>query len=304
MAARETRVDRECPTSCMLESCSKSSNSDVDVHAHSEYSPRSILLKDSSSGFTMTFYVYRAQSGRAYPPENVNAASLGGVLWYMHNEVVTHCPRKFGISRLLRYKVTMRATAPLLAKGMNFGVLYSFDSGRNSGPCNWHGEEWDRYGYFVGCAYLGKYPHQDFHSAYPDSIWYSLPGPCPQSRIGSKSSSCERKFPGGLCSSPTGAGDCTYSYEEAGNVDFDEVVGIKPKWRNNAAFCRSGCREYGGGHQCISFWRNKESRSSGKRRMNRVLDAFAEKYPDMPRDLPPPPCDFDMKEFYPSGRHC
>ena len=25
--------------------------------------------------------------------------------WYLHSEVVGHCPRKFGIVRILRYKV-------------------------------------------------------------------------------------------------------------------------------------------------------------------------------------------------------
>jgi hypothetical protein len=32
--------------------------------------------------------VYRAQGETTYPPENVNVADLGGVMWYLHNEIV------------------------------------------------------------------------------------------------------------------------------------------------------------------------------------------------------------------------
>merc|ERR1719333_962162 len=51
-----------------------------------------------------TFYMYRVTGAKDWPIENVNAASLGGVLWYLHNEVIVERPRKFGITRIRRFK--------------------------------------------------------------------------------------------------------------------------------------------------------------------------------------------------------
>eukprot|EP00437_Effrenium_voratum_P071196 CAMPEP_0181508576 /NCGR_PEP_ID=MMETSP1110-20121109/59821_1 /TAXON_ID=174948 /ORGANISM="Symbiodinium sp., Strain CCMP421" /LENGTH=210 /DNA_ID=CAMNT_0023637949 /DNA_START=112 /DNA_END=740 /DNA_ORIENTATION=- len=67
-------------------------------------------LNSPSSSPLFTFYMYRAVSDEVYPPLNTNVASLPGVLWYLHHEVVIQAPRKFQISRILRYKVQMRAT--------------------------------------------------------------------------------------------------------------------------------------------------------------------------------------------------
>merc|ERR1712161_120540 len=61
-----------------------------------------------SSANTRTMYMYRAQSDSEYPMENVNMADLPGVLWYLHHEVVTMCPRKNDITRILRMKVTLQ----------------------------------------------------------------------------------------------------------------------------------------------------------------------------------------------------
>ena len=71
---------------------------------------------------TITFYLYRAQSGADYPLENVNLANLPGVLLYFHHEIFMDCDRdadgkvvypvrhKFGITRFLRFKITMKST--------------------------------------------------------------------------------------------------------------------------------------------------------------------------------------------------
>merc|ERR550532_2430880 len=108
-------------------------------------------------------------------------------MWYLHNEVVPACDgsgwiaeksdhgdRKFGITRIRRFVITMKATQPLLNAGMNFGVLKSFDSAENTGPhresTSWgrgtgklSEKEWNTFGYHVGCGNLGEYPHADFH---------------------------------------------------------------------------------------------------------------------------------------------
>eukprot|EP00435_Cladocopium_sp_Y103_P071628 s259_g38.t1 len=49
-------------------------------------------------------------------------------------EVVIQAPRKFDITRILRYKVQMRATNPLLYLNMNFGVRLAFDKGQAGIP--------------------------------------------------------------------------------------------------------------------------------------------------------------------------
>ena len=63
----------------------------------------------------LSFYVYRAQDAAFLhsPPhlENVNVANLPGVLLYLHYEAgLGGCPRKFGITRVMRYNLTTFAT--------------------------------------------------------------------------------------------------------------------------------------------------------------------------------------------------
>ena len=60
--------------------------------------------------------------------------------------MVIFTPRKFGINRIVRFKVQYRAPQPLHEKGravcargfpcrgMDFGVRYAFDSGKCTGP--------------------------------------------------------------------------------------------------------------------------------------------------------------------------
>eukprot|EP00929_Paragymnodinium_shiwhaense_P011213 TRINITY_DN11670_c0_g2_i2.p1 TRINITY_DN11670_c0_g2~~TRINITY_DN11670_c0_g2_i2.p1 ORF type:complete len:374 (-),score=59.84 TRINITY_DN11670_c0_g2_i2:175-1296(-) len=272
------------------------------------YLPKNRLLRTASSAKTFTFYMYRAQSDVSYPPENVNTATLSGTLWYLHHEIIPQdCPaRKFDITKILRYKVTTKTTQTLLNKKMNFGVRYAFNSGRKDGPCNDDGDEWERYGYFVGCNVVGEYPNQQWHDLnyYPDAIWWSLPGPCPNTDFWDKSPECKAMYPGGACKSPNGAGNCTYHYEDAGFIEVDELVGIKPKWANHEAFCKAGCRE--DNNDCISWWDGFKDRKKNAHRVKLADDAFKKKYPHMPRDseLPSPKCDFNFHNFYPGGRNC
>lgn len=234
------------------------------------------MLKPSS-GKLLTFYIYRAMAEDTYAPENINAANLPGVMWYLNNEVIITRPRKFGIKRIVRMKIQVKATQPLLDKGMNFGVRYAFDAGNCTGPydCN---EQWDRYGYFVGCNYLGDFPFPTYKVHYTNAIWYSFPGSCPSETIKTKNWACMQEAPGGACSSPTGQGNCTYSYMMAGELSVDEI-------------------ERAGGP---AFWANPYDDLRCSQRVALVSALFAKKYPTSPKDadLPSPPCDFDQGRFY------
>jgi len=291
------------------------------------YRPVNRKLAEPSTATAHTYYVYRAQGPKGpygdYPVDNVNVASLGGAMWYLHDEVVKDCwfggkrgSRRFGISRLRRFKLTTKATQPLIDKGMNYGILTAFDNGESTGwERGWHyGSgwkyvfEWNRHGYYVGCNNLGNWPHDEnvFKRArnYPNAIWYSLPGPCPQMNFRAETRDCKLNYPGGKCDSPTGQGNCTYSVEEAGEIDLDELVGITPKWPSREEFCKQGGYEGDGARQAnghkIDFWNNIWDKNANARRVKAALDMFDKKYPDMPKseDMQPPPCDFTTKGYW------
>eukprot|EP00928_Gymnodinium_smaydae_P062595 TRINITY_DN46420_c0_g1_i1.p1 TRINITY_DN46420_c0_g1~~TRINITY_DN46420_c0_g1_i1.p1 ORF type:complete len:585 (+),score=75.54 TRINITY_DN46420_c0_g1_i1:50-1756(+) len=236
------------------------------VYTDEPYLPPNKALTRPSTAPEFSFYLYRTQGpeqdGGDYPLENVNAASASGVLWYLHNEMIKECNygntagmRRFGVTRIRRFKITYKAPQTLYDKGMNFGTLCSFDSGECTGPHRhgWSGtgsgwnskDEWEEYGFYVGCAKLGDYPHQEWPSGrrYLDAVWYSLPGACPTMNFHKATTQCKDELPGGRCDFVTGQGNCTYKTEPAGEIDIDELVGITPQWSNRAEFCQAGCVE-------------------------------------------------------------
>eukprot|EP00928_Gymnodinium_smaydae_P033246 TRINITY_DN23861_c0_g1_i1.p1 TRINITY_DN23861_c0_g1~~TRINITY_DN23861_c0_g1_i1.p1 ORF type:complete len:470 (+),score=47.81 TRINITY_DN23861_c0_g1_i1:60-1469(+) len=268
------------------------------------YRPVNPVLLQPSAAPVQTFYMYRAQGDTTYPPENVNLASLGGVLWYVHNEVACHCPRRFDITRILRYKVHVKATTPLLQTGRHFGIRYSFDSGKCTGPWDPKKDTWDKYGYVVGCNDMvhDGFPFPSWLAKYPKAAWYSIPGKC-SSRTWEKATwDCKALEPGGVCNGiPTGQGNCTFSYEDAGSVNLDDIVGIG----NHTGFCEDHCREYSfhmdGGSCGVSWWDDKRNVTRNQQRMDDVDAAFKRKYPSLPseKELPPPVCDFDRHTYFP-----
>uniref|UniRef100_A0A7S4VE85 Uncharacterized protein n=1 Tax=Alexandrium monilatum TaxID=311494 RepID=A0A7S4VE85_9DINO len=242
------------------------------------------------------FYMYRAQSSHDYPPVNINTADLGGVLWYLHNEVVRVTPRKFHISRILRFKVTVKGTAALRHETSHeFGPFVAFDSGKCTVPtCD---QIWNRFGFVVGCQVIGAgaatYSRQKpcNPATCQGGIWYSLPGPCPSLDFRSKSRSCKAGLPGGECGSSnvTGKASCTYHAEQAGWVDANEFMFIN----NYTAFIAEGRREYDPNTDRgvrFSFWDGMRDQRRCIWRMNRLQLLFKRKYPEMPALLDPPPC--------------
>lgn len=242
------------------------------------------------------FYMYRAQSSKDYPPVNINLADIGGVLWYLHHEIVCMTPRKYHVTRILRYKVTVKNT-DVLRKAMHhdFAPFVAFDSGKCTVPtCD---EIWNKWGFVVGCQVIGgdsaKYSRQvpcDSAQCHAGA-WYSLPGPCPVMDYKSKSDGCKRGQPGGACSTSdvTGEAHCTYHAEEAGWVDMNEYTFI----RNYSGFIEEGRREYDPQTDRgvrFSFWDGLQDQSKCNWRMNRLQLLFKKKFPDLPALLEPPAC--------------
>merc|ERR1712232_818930 len=225
----------------------------------------------------MTFYMYRAQGVEDYAPENVNMADLAGVLWYLHREVVSSVPRKFHITRILRFKVTMKNTQELYdAHPKQFGPYVAFDDGSATG----RSDIWTKYGFLVGCQIV----NDDLFNYHPpcDSTdpshchsgkWYSLPGACPEKKTYEKYPACSRAWPGGRCPSAavTGQRDCTYWVESAGEISLDELEGIGDykhwyrSYNEHGVEVANGNREYsydldrGIG---MSFWNGRHDRAA------------------------------------------
>jgi hypothetical protein len=237
------------------------------------------------------FYIYRAtQEGpmTKYPFGNVNAGNLDGVIWYLQNEVVTmytngtRCPRKFNISTIRRFKFRMRTTNDLYDSGLNYGARFSFDRGKCVGRCFPNNmctvdgdceDHYSKYGYIVGCNnFEDKYPFPADETPTPQGIWYSLPLE-------------------GRCGYPTGARDCTWSYEEAGEVPLELLEASFPGSDN----CCNGV--------CTDFWTGLFDEDRALWRVEQTKDMFKMMYPEMPRELGYPPCDFKAEKWYPEDKY-
>lgn len=309
------------------------------VEAESQQFQEFIGLNEAKDGRKpITFYVYRAGSKTAYPMENVNAADLAGVMWYLHNEVVVSTPRKYSIDRIRRYKVTLKNTQEFWnVHHRNFGAFLAFDAARCTTPIC--GSIFSQYGFIVGCQvlpidvapYLGTAMTQVNGACKGEDcnapVWYSLPGPCPteglsnqqilgnsgtQDVMKAKGDTCLKEQPGGRCDSATGAPDCTFSYEAAGEIMLDELVGIKDYdyfWNSSFTDCERKVNAGIGHGPCrhnkefdvdadegvgCHFWDGKADKDKARGRMKAVRDLFKKHYPDMEYDLKEPACDFDM----------
>lgn len=249
----------------------------------------------------MTFYMYRAESDKDYPLESMDAADLAGVLWYLHNEVVVTTPRQNGITRILRFKVTIKNTMELYEKfHSQFGPFVTF----NRGQCMLEACDriWRNFGFVVGCqtlnASVGNYlsfnrtrepclTSQQCNSP----VVYSLPGSCPCHSYGEKNAACIAKMPGGSCGAVSGYRTCTFHVEAAGEIRVDELTGIQ----DYIEFIQGGGMEYdllkdkGVG---LTFWDGKYDKQKCAWRMDTLRMFFRNKYPNLPDMLPQPPCDF------------
>merc|ERR1711879_1000752 len=157
--------------------------------------PPVFLPPAPAPGPLMTFYMYRVSDDQAYPLNGVNMANLLGDVWYLHNEVVFNCPRKFNISRLMRFKVSVRATKELKGQGKDFDNFVQIDKAKCTVP-GCPELHWKPLGYVVGCV-----NNSAQQVALPGTgVWYSLPGTCPSKYFFEKTPSCIAAEPGGGCS--------------------------------------------------------------------------------------------------------
>jgi len=253
-------------------------------------------------------------------PKNANAANLAGMMWYLHNEVVWHSPRKFNIAKILRLKVRVRAPQPLYDKGMNFGVRYAYDSGQCTGPFDCQ-KQYGKYGYFVGCnRFEDVFPFPDYKTYYEGAIWYSLPGACGQKKYKDRDGKgeCAKVDPGGWCEGesplvhdpnhvpgnkalgpPTGAGDCTWNYDPAGSILVNELVGIDDYdqfvGQGNREFSKTEDKGIG-----LDFWNGINNTEANAARVRKAAALFEKHFPPQPGDeeMSEPPCDFNYDVFY------
>lgn len=223
---------------------------------------------------TRTIYMYRAQGPANYNFSNVNAGDIAGVLWYLHHEVVWMCPRLWGIFRMVRKKVTIRQNPKFaISYGYHhffFGPFGAFDSQ----VITTH--QYPEALVNVGCQTM-DYGGIDGH-------WYSLPGACPLMED-KDSEECKAQNLGGVCDCHymLGEGPCSYHYEDAGEIDLNEVTGVPGDYHE---FCNSGGKEYDRGTDAgsgMDFWNGFYDRGAAENRIRRIEDAFAAKYPGSPR---------------------
>jgi len=234
----------------------------------------------------MSFYMYRSKGANNFDDTSVNMANLPGVLWYLHNEVVRTCPRKFGITRVLRYKITYKPTSELGGNG--FAHLCHFDSGACTGPSN-SLHDYDRYGYVVGCDKPSTHT-----AAYKNAIWYSMPGPCPKQTFAAKSRDrwCSYREQGGECKGNEGwSRTCTWRKEFAGEVSLEELTGI----HDYENWCKRGSYEWNQNCDCghgTTFWNGKRDWGACSRRVEHLQKLFEQKYPNMPATLGEATCPY------------
>merc|ERR1712232_488635 len=242
-----------------------------------------------------TFYMYRAQDDNSrYPVQNINLGDIAGVMWYLHNEIVSvpGPERKYGISRIVRFKVSVRSTSALYSEGLRqFGQYVAFDRAQCTVPdCD---SIWAKTGFVVGCqlvdtqvaAYVASYRTFGVGSCtFPNcspGVWYSLPGSCPSKTFDEKTPECRRDMPGGRCPARvTGESDCTYNITEAGWIGLDELTGIPDR----GIFTAAGHTEYnpstdrGDG---TDFWNGQHDLNLCIARTQKLQNLFDQKYPEL-----------------------
>ena len=239
-----------------------------------------------SNAVSNTFYVYRAQSDVDYPFENVNAADALGVLLYIHHETLGQsCPRKFDVTRILRYRVTTYRTAAERCH-QPFTHFSAFDYGKGPEQVNDNS---------VGCEAPGSNWYQH---AYVGATYYSFPGRCKHRDISGKDEQCMQRDPGGSCDSPDGSASCTWRADPIGELRIAELSGIKTKAQEDAMCRRSGnwemyrVQQNAQANDMPCFWDHPDNEEVNHERAAQLDYLFRIKYPDIAGDILGPACAY------------
>lgn len=276
---------------------------------------------ESSLPPVTSFRVYRAIDSRLLGGslgdagthlENTDAGSAGGVLGYLHSEVVPSSDvpgtgRRFNdIDAIAVFEVRVLNVRRARLFASNdppgdanlFGPYMAFNRGMAMPPRA--RDQIASYGAYVGIQDQGHNPRH----AYPGD-WYSFVGACPFSHWvgGQKPSPCPTTPAlDGIChvaGTPDGTPLCQYSYSYCGYVPLDDLVGITSKSEplcrtgrtprpcaDYADFRRSGGVEYAAGPddtmECadakgpesgLPFWRGRCDPEKAMARMRILTDA-------------------------------
>lgn len=241
----------------------------------------------------MLLPMYRATEGASvrWTLENNDLADAGGVLKYMHTEIVveheqnpSRTTRKHNIDVVAQLDFRVKNSPALLADGHMrthhaFGPFVTYDRGRSTNP--FFDDVFPTYGDWVGVQNHRDDPRIE---ADYDLWWYSLGGFCPNLRFSEKGShevanpECAKydnppswanaepgtmALAGGLCSHgeyfPTGEAGCVYNYDHA----FEVVVSLDQISNLTGHDC--------GGHMCADWseFRSSCSDQSLRRRFSR-----------------------------------
>mmetsp|Transcript_41930 Transcript_41930/g.65412 ORF Transcript_41930/g.65412 Transcript_41930/m.65412 type:complete len:594 (+) Transcript_41930:112-1893(+) len=237
--------------------------------------------KKAGDSQLMHFYMYVLSGDDDDRIPNTNdtdigsvAYSLQGVMWHLHNNIVTKsCPRNKGIRKIQRMKAAVYNTdRPFDTWLGQFGQFANYVNGRCERPdCT---SIYAQYGFNVGCSIWESFMGG---TSYGNTTHrYSLPG--------------DPKLIGkvGHCASPDSSPHCTWNWEPAGEVKLEELANIS----DYHAFCTLQGVEYDPtldrGKGC-SFWDNRNSSVAKEKRLAKLQELFLKK--SVGSALPEPMCD-------------
>jgi len=195
----------------------------IEAHCPDPYWEDHSMDKVRNKDGSITFLVYRALRSHPWNDPtgrdkwatrllNANAASLGGVLGYLHTEVVPddmreqsdkeNCLRKWDYDSIMVFNVTIKTPTAFQTTYNNMlGPFVAYDSGRCSAgvtQCDYENVH--------GAFGPGRQDQSgNTRHKYSNAWWYSFP-------------QC------GFCEWPTGEPDCTYTYNVVGRYNIDDLV--------------------------------------------------------------------------------